>query len=102
MLLRSRRIRFWRYDEIPEVSDRSRPDPQRDSALSVRTRLHIVDDERGLLLVVVVESRPFAAHLDPDLHPPLRLDIDVHLAFSRRLLVQSRPVIFLIRYELSL
>src|SRR5213596_1074395 len=84
-------FRFWRYDEIPEVSDRSRPDPQRDSALSVRTRLHIVDDERGLLLVVDVEARPFAAHLDPDFRPPIRLEIDVRLVFGRGLLAQSGP-----------
>src|SRR5213078_3617329 len=91
MSLRSRRIRFWRYDEIPEVSDRSCSDPQRDGALSVRTRLHVVDDERGLSLVVDVEARPFAAHLDPDFRPPICLEIDVRLVFGRGLLAQSGP-----------
>src|SRR5207249_8015924 len=91
MLLRSRRIRFWRYDEIPEVSDRSRPDPQRDSALSVRTRLHVVDDERGLWLIGDVEARPFAAHLDSDFRPPFCLMIDVRPFFERGLLAKSGP-----------
>src|SRR6266542_3618322 len=82
---------FRRYDKIPEVSDRSSPDPQRDSALSAHTRLHVVDDEHWLLLVVDVEARPFAAHLDPDFGPRICLEIDVRLVFGRGLLTKSGP-----------
>lgn len=45
------------------------PDPQGDRSFPLRARLHIVHDQRRLVVIVDGEARSFATHLDLDLRP---------------------------------
>jgi hypothetical protein len=54
---------------VPEVSDCAPFEPQGDSAVPVRARFDVVDDQRRLVVVVDVEARVFTAYFDLDLRP---------------------------------
>src|SRR6266852_1564853 len=74
-----------------EVCDRPGPDPQRDGFRGRRSSLDIVDDQYRLRRVMYIEPSLRAAHLDPDLRPRVRHEIDVCLVPGRRLTPQAGP-----------
>src|SRR5688572_42117 len=79
------------HGQVPEMSDGSWSDPQRDRPLSVRPRLDVIDDQRRLLVPVHVETGTIAT--DFDLHPGPYSGHEVHIRFipGRRLFAKSRP-----------
>src|SRR6478752_6540666 len=77
--------------ELAEVRNGPAIDPQRDAAFRIRAGLHVVHDERRLLLTVDEQPRVIATHLDADLRPDVRLHIDVRLVLRRCLLPQTEP-----------
>ena len=59
------------------MRDGSSIDPQRHTSSSLRTRLQVIDDQCRLFLVVDVETRAFPTHVDLDLGPDGRQQVDV-------------------------
>src|SRR5215510_5072620 len=76
--------------QIGEMRDRSRSDPQCNlpCALSV---LEIVDYQDGLRLVMHVQARLVAAHLDLHFRPLARREVYVTFVLFWELLAQSLP-----------
>ncbi len=53
--------------------------------------LDVVDDQRGLWLVVDVEARVVAVDVDLELGPHAGLQVDVGFVLPREFLAQARP-----------
>src|SRR5260370_12558953 len=83
--------RRWLHCEVPEVSDCAWFEPQRDAAMSAGPRFDVFDNQRRLFIIVDVEARLFAAHLDFDLRPCSRHKVDVRFVLARRLLPKPGP-----------
>src|SRR5713226_3199174 len=56
--------------------------------LALRPRLEVIDDQRRLLLAVDVETCTFATHVDLDLRPHARHEVDVRFVLGRKLLAK--------------
>jgi hypothetical protein len=73
------------------VRDGSSIDPERDTAASLRTSLQIIDDECRLFVAMDVETRAFATHVDLDLGPDARQEVDVRFILFRAFLPEAKP-----------
>src|SRR5260370_6342667 len=77
---------------MSEVRDGLRTEPQSHGPFCVCAGLDIVDDQRRLWVLVDVESRPIAMHLDPDFCPLSRDEIDIGLVLVGRLFPKLVPL----------
>jgi hypothetical protein len=72
------------------VRDGSSIDPQRHTSSSLRTRLQVIDNQCRLFLVVDVETRAFPTHVDLDLGPDGRQQVDVRFILLRAFLAKPK------------
>ena len=66
-------------------------DPQRPAPRPCCSRFQVIDNQCRLFLVVDVETRAFPAHLDLDLRPDGRQQVDVRFILLRVLLAKPKP-----------
>src|SRR5437899_2589157 len=65
--------------------------PQCDPAARVCARFNVVDHQSRLFIAVNIEPCPLAVHLDPDLRPFSRDEIDIRFVLTWCLLAEAEP-----------